>query len=845
MPATATKQHQVIERARLLRLLDESSTRLILLVAPAGYGKTTLARQWLESREIEHAWYSVGSEGADVAAVATQIAKALDRFVPGAAERMLIHLSVSPNPEADVDILAELLLVELENWPENAWFVLDDYQELASSKASRRLLSRLVRSSRLPVLLTSRRRPTWASSRARIYGEIFELNRSELAMTKGEARDVLSSLEEVKREQLVALADGWPAVLGLASRSRSLSLPEDSLPPVLYEYIAEELFDEAPPQMQKFLCQLAMVAGVSPELADDLIGSEAAHEMLSDAENRGFLTSGRQRWTVHPLLRAFLKQKLRSRPDAEHLVTEVVDSLSRSRDWNELWELVRYLGRADLLPSLIESALPEYLDGRRLVTLEAWKDFGREKGLDSPPLDLVEAYLTFVSGDLEGAYGLAMQAARCLETESPVRWLALETAAKCAREIAGGEPAIDLYVQAYRAAGSGADHVMLLWGAFSCAGEIEDHRCATVYTEIEELAEHSIDARVISGTASLALSARDEGLPPTAVSWEPEMLALIEHANPDVRLCFLAIQTQCLIMRGRYQEAADVNRRLMTEIRERRWDFALPFAYLREAEIEMGERRFRHAEALIQFAAKLARKHLRYTNAVIYLDSVYLKIGRGRADEAPSASVPPVESMSPSLAGTCKGARALAAACTGDFEVAQRLAEGVEGTTKDAEARALTKLVRLVNAVAIDSGEKRQVCAEVLEHVRRYGTWYVFTWAYRGCPDILSVVATFPEFAATVGETMLAARDQRLAARYGIPIPAGAERDQEEVLSKREREVLALLADGFSNREIAKELFISEVTVKVHLRHIYKKLGVRNRTEAALKATQDHPEPRT
>ena len=57
-------------------------------------------------------------------------------------------------------------------------------------------------------------------------------------------------------------------------------------------------------------------------------------------------------------------------------------------------------------------------------------------------------------------------------------------------------------------------------------------------------------------------------------------------------------------------------------------------------------------------------------------------------------------------------------------------------------------------------------------------------------------------------------------------------------LTAREAEVLELVASGGSNREIARRLFISEPTVKVHLRHIYEKLGVRNRAEASARSVR-------
>jgi DNA-binding NarL/FixJ family response regulator len=79
-------------------------------------------------------------------------------------------------------------------------------------------------------------------------------------------------------------------------------------------------------------------------------------------------------------------------------------------------------------------------------------------------------------------------------------------------------------------------------------------------------------------------------------------------------------------------------------------------------------------------------------------------------------------------------------------------------------------------------------------------------------PDLLSVLTR--------------AEDHVLAQKLGLAQPDA------ELLSRREREVAALLREGLSNREIADRLVISPATAKVHVRHIYEKLGIRNRAEA-------------
>jgi DNA-binding NarL/FixJ family response regulator len=91
--------------------------------------------------------------------------------------------------------------------------------------------------------------------------------------------------------------------------------------------------------------------------------------------------------------------------------------------------------------------------------------------------------------------------------------------------------------------------------------------------------------------------------------------------------------------------------------------------------------------------------------------------------------------------------------------------------------------------------------------------------------------------AAHVGEAML---DPVVAARLvdAIANPPGALGGDTEHLTRREREVLDLIAKGFSNKRIAFELGIAEKTVKTHVGHLLAKLGVADRTQAALHAVR-------
>ena len=155
-PESAARRH-IIERPRLTRLLDQTQARVIMLVAAAGYGKTTLARQWLEGKP--HVWYGVTSASSDVAALVLGLARVLT--TPGNQEFALLRerLRAAREPEQEVPRLIELFATSFEDELRHGWLALDDYQALAGSTASEDFVEGIVKRTPARILLTSRSRP--------------------------------------------------------------------------------------------------------------------------------------------------------------------------------------------------------------------------------------------------------------------------------------------------------------------------------------------------------------------------------------------------------------------------------------------------------------------------------------------------------------------------------------------------------------------------------------------------------------------------------------------------------------------------------------------------------------
>ncbi|MFL5946865.1 MAG: hypothetical protein ACJ743_00230, partial [Gaiellaceae bacterium] len=225
--------------------------------------------------------------------------------VPDAGKRMRERIRATGHPEEDVDILAELFAEDVQEWPEDAWLALDDYQFAMESAASERFVDLLTQLTPIRMLITSRRRPSWATARRILYDEIFEIDRRALAMEDTEAKAVLGSSSSGSRA-LIDLAQGWPAILGLASLVRELEVPEAELPDAVYEYVASEVLQATDSASRRAFGLLAYAPVVTPELAAVVVGAERAPEFIATGHRLGILTTADGTISIHPLLREAL-----------------------------------------------------------------------------------------------------------------------------------------------------------------------------------------------------------------------------------------------------------------------------------------------------------------------------------------------------------------------------------------------------------------------------------------------------------------------------------------------------------------------------------------------------------
>ena len=796
-----------------------------MLVAPAGYGKTTLARQWLADKQA--VWYTATPASVDVAALAAGLTNAVSQVVPGAGDALVARLATNVSP-GDPLLLARMLVSDLKDWPPNAWLVLEDYHHAAGPSAEH-LIETIVLETPLSVLLLARRRPAWASSRRILYGEIFELSRGHLAMSELEARELLP--ENVDATALLDLARGWPAVLALASVSGS-PLPDVSVGVYLHQFFADEIYRRIDRDVRRTLCELALHEARGRRLVFQELPSHLRARVVQIGLDSGFLTSGEPQLEIHPLLQEFLIRKLLEERPARftRIVARSARLLIRHREWDEAQRLIGRIDDERLMSELLGACAEDLLSSGRVASLRGW--IGAAEA-ENPDLRVLEAELAFREGRFHESESLAVLAAEDKRTVPETRSHAYLTAGRAAHAASRASRAAELYGHALAHALTPELRRAAKLGELSAAIELERPDAPAILKSLGSTDSLPPADRVTLVNRMINLETRF-GLP---ISFDEgrAMWQLLDHvSDPVARSSFRNVFGYALAAAGLSDEASRITTEQMEDAERCRLDFVIPYALTNRAIVATLRRDYLEAEALLDEAEERARAAGDQTARFIcWAVRTRLLNAQGAFDMATTHPIPREPCVTSSLEGELTACYAFAYAGNGELERAISHAERALSRSIAAEIVITAPCALAVAASKTrDTSAAREHARRALEATTRSGMIESFVCAYRGCPELvvslLADVTTHEDLERVLAE----AGDASIS-----PVTSYGSHSVMN-LSKREKEVLGLIAQGLSNPEIGQRLFISPATVKVHVRHMFEKLGVKSRAEAALRAAQ-------
>jgi ATP/maltotriose-dependent transcriptional regulator MalT len=833
------RRRRIIERPRLIHALDRSSAGLRMLVGGSGFGKTTLAEQWAPRDGRSLGWFRAHRSAADVAVVARGLSTAAAVSVAGAGRRMLERLTVTEDPEREAILLAEMLVEDLQDWPDEGWIAIDDYQHLAISAASEAFVQTIVQQTPVRMLLASRVRPSWVSARSILDGKVLEIPQAALAMGAEEIEEVLEGARTELTAGLLALAGGWPAVVGLAGMAPDAPYPDADRPETLYEFFAEELYRGLDPTVQTGLAVLAAMPLVDRELAETILGPERAARVCDEALSLGILEEREDRLELHPLVRSFFEGHESLEVSALPAATgEALTLYRRRREWDSAFELVREHDLHADFAGLVLEAVDETMYSGRLIAVDEWLRYARAKKLFPHPVFAVaETELHLRHGRHVTALTVARSAIDAGSATGEVDYRLSIAAARAAHVGSREEDALGYYRRALVSARTRLEKREARWGELMCTAALERPEAHALLEKLEQSVVRT-DARdqVRMADKQLSVGFRFGYVKHLADSRiASELVDQVD--DPLVRCSFLSMHAWALALSAYYDEALTVSTRLIENATNFRVDPALPYGSATSAVALAGLGSTDAALRMVDDAHRHARR-LNDTNGVqnAYAIRMRVLLQAGAAAEACATEPPDLAGALPSMRGEVLGSRALALVTIGRVGEAMELAEEAREATLGIETRALACAVSAVSAVKARSSDVLERCETLIDHVFEAGSCDLAVAAYRANPELLSTLLASARIRdKTVFLVRRAGDDRRLKT---LGMSSAALVDPVISLSPREREVYDLLCEGLSNAEIGRQLFITPGTVKVHVHHVFDKLGIRSRTALALNSAR-------
>ncbi len=446
------RRTELLSRPRLLSILENVlDLRLLILAAPAGYGKTSLLIDFAYHTQLPVCWFSIDALDNDPQRFIAHFIAAISNTFPSFGETSRAALNNLDQNMQNLDPVISTIINDVyDNISEHFVFVLDDYQFVRDCKPIDEFLNRITleMSENCHMVISSRTLLTLPDltllvARSQVGGLSFE----ELAFLPEEIKQLFSvnyhqSLSEEAALDLVEQTEGWITGLLLTAQ---LSPKETSnrlrLARVsgigLYEYLAQQVLVQLPDDLILFLKRTSLFEEFDASLCERVFSKvpqieknnwqEKVETILR--ENLFVLPVDDETLHLryHHLFRDFLQNCMQTeRPEESASISlEIAQYYEECREWERAFAVLARIGDVEKLVGLVLRAAPSMILGGRLIALSSWLEELPESLRNTrPELLSIEGTMAMLKGDIKTSLQMLNQAINGLQDHADQEELA-------------------------------------------------------------------------------------------------------------------------------------------------------------------------------------------------------------------------------------------------------------------------------------------------------------------------------------------------------------------------------------------------------------------------------------
>jgi LuxR family transcriptional regulator, maltose regulon positive regulatory protein len=859
-----------VRRPRLIERLNESLHRkLTLISAPAGFGKTTLLSEWVANCDRRAAWLSLDVGDNDPARFLTYLVATLRTIAAHIGEGVLRALQLPQPPP--IEVLLTTLLNEITHISENFVLILDDYHMIDTGSADKALTFLLEHMpSEMHLVIATREDPQIPLARLRTRSQMTELRVADLRFTPDEAAVFLNQVMglNLSTPDIVTLetrTEGWIAGLQLAA----MSLQGHHAPTTFIEsfsgshhfvldYLIEEVLQQQPESIQNFLLRTSILDRLCGSLCDAIvlspsISGQATLEYLERANLFVVPLDNERRWyRYHHLFADLLRQRLRqSVPSALADERDEIDELHiRASVWYEdnALEIEAFhhataaqdLERAE---RLIEGrGIPFHLRGAVTTILDWLASLPRTVLNARPSLWWSYASLLLVNGQTTGVdekLDAAEAALQGIEADAKTRNLIGQIAAARATLALTRYQVEVLIVQSHRALEylppeNLPYRATANWTlGFACLFQGDRAAARHAFTEAISLSHVAGDVfTMILATIGLGQVQEAENQLYLAAETFRQVLQLAGD-QPLQIISEAHLGLARVLYEWNELDAAEKHGQQSLQL-ARQYDKVIDRYVISEiflARVRLAQGDVTGAGAMLAQAGQDARQN-NFVYRIPEIAAVQVLTLLHQADAEAAAQLAQTYELPISQARVY--------IVQGDASAALAVLEPLRQQADEKGWEDVRLRMMVLQALALQArGEKDNavnLLGDALALAAPNGLIRLFVDEGLPMAQLLSEADTrglMPDYVGNLLAVFEVEKQQRVNTAYLASSGALS-----EPLSQRELEVLQLIAQGLSNREISERLFLALSTVKGHNQKIFDKLQVQRRTEALVRARE-------